>query len=216
MAARAKQTKRLGRPPDSTSDETRERLLRAARECFAQYGFQKTTNRDIADAAGITTGAIYHYFESKPALFNAVTDEMSGVVIAEFAGAVDGLDTFAERFGALLEASARLHERDPSIANFTVTSPIEMQRHPELGAARDASTADIPVFFRQLVEDAITAGELPASLDVDDLANMILSLTLGLAYYTVITGSTETLRSAIRAAEELVSLALAAHRAQHS
>ncbi|HEX9684121.1 MAG TPA: TetR/AcrR family transcriptional regulator [Acidimicrobiales bacterium] len=205
---RIKQTKRLGRPPDSTSDETRERLLHAARECFASYGFQKTTNRDIADAAGITTGAIYHYFDSKQELFKAVTAEVSEVVMQEFLGAVQGEERFAPRFAALLDSAARLHERDPSIAQFTVTSPIEMQRHPELGMPGDDGSQSIPRFFRSLVQEAVDRSELPESLEVDDMANMVLSLTLGLAYYTVLTGSTDGLRSAMRAAEELVALAL--------
>jgi AcrR family transcriptional regulator len=50
---------RLGRPPGSTSDATRQRILDAACECFGEKGYESTTNRDIGDRAGVTAPAIY-------------------------------------------------------------------------------------------------------------------------------------------------------------
>ena len=61
--------RRLGRPPDTSSEETRRRILESARLCFAANGYEATSNRQLADSAGLTTGAIYHYFGSKRDLF---------------------------------------------------------------------------------------------------------------------------------------------------
>ena len=47
-------SRRLGRPPDSSSAETRGRILDVARGCFAEFGFEATTNKTIASAAGVT------------------------------------------------------------------------------------------------------------------------------------------------------------------
>lgn len=207
--------RRLGRPPDSSSDRTRERLLRAARECFAQHGYSKTTNNDIASAAGITTGAIYHYFDSKQALFAAVTSEVSQMVIEEFRSAVDGVSAFRDKIAALLDAAAQIHEDDPSIASFTVTYPIEVQRHPELLEAVDPAANQVTAgFFRAITQEAADQGEIPAGMSVDDVANMILSVTLGLAYFGVLSGSTEALRSTMKATNAVISLAFgdAPHR----
>src|SRR5258708_39824050 len=44
---------------------------------FAQKGFSRTTNKDIAREAGITPGLIYHYFENKEALFKAIIEKRS-------------------------------------------------------------------------------------------------------------------------------------------
>ena len=43
----------------------REELLQIAGALFAQRGFKNTTVRDIADAAGILSGSLYHHFDSK-------------------------------------------------------------------------------------------------------------------------------------------------------
>ncbi|MFN4184451.1 MAG: TetR/AcrR family transcriptional regulator [Hyphomonas sp.] len=49
--------------------ETRESLLRAARESFANQGFAGTSVVAVATASGTTKGALFHYFSSKEALF---------------------------------------------------------------------------------------------------------------------------------------------------
>lgn len=45
--------------------ETREALLSAARQMFAASGFDETTVRDIAHAAGVTERTFFRYFASK-------------------------------------------------------------------------------------------------------------------------------------------------------
>lgn len=49
--------------------ETREALLRAARESFANQGFAATSVASVVASAGTTKGALFHYFSSKEALF---------------------------------------------------------------------------------------------------------------------------------------------------
>ncbi len=58
------------------SDDRRRRIMEAALPVFAEKGFRGATNRDIAQAAGITTSLIYWYFKSKEDLFTAILDEM--------------------------------------------------------------------------------------------------------------------------------------------
>ena len=66
----------MARTPKVVEDR-REQILDAALRAFAQQGFARTTNKDIAREAGITPGLIYHYFESKEALFRAIIDSRS-------------------------------------------------------------------------------------------------------------------------------------------
>ena len=66
----------MARTPKVVEDR-REQILGAALRAFAQKGFARTTNKDIAREAGITPGLIYHYFESKEALFRAIIESRS-------------------------------------------------------------------------------------------------------------------------------------------
>ena len=50
------------------------RTLRAARELFAEYGVGATSYQMIADATGVTKGAIYHQFNTKDEITIAVAE----------------------------------------------------------------------------------------------------------------------------------------------
>lgn len=66
----------MARTPKVVEDR-REQLLDAAIRVFARKGFSRATNKDIAHEADVTSGLIYHYFESKEALLQAVLEERS-------------------------------------------------------------------------------------------------------------------------------------------
>ena len=56
----------------AVSAETKQQLLTAARDEFAARGFQGSSLRRICAAAGVTTGALYFFFQGKDDLFAAV------------------------------------------------------------------------------------------------------------------------------------------------
>jgi len=66
----------MARTPKVVEDR-REQIAEAAMRVFAQKGFTRATNKDIAREAGITTGLIYHYFDSKEALLKAIIEMRS-------------------------------------------------------------------------------------------------------------------------------------------
>jgi AcrR family transcriptional regulator len=61
----------------SAKRDRREDILQASLKLFAEKGFHGTSMRDIARAADITEGLIYHYFASKRDLFRAIIEEHS-------------------------------------------------------------------------------------------------------------------------------------------
>jgi AcrR family transcriptional regulator len=54
---------------------TRQRILDAAIQAFRQRGFESTTTRDIATAAGIATGTLFNYFATKEAIVELLAAE---------------------------------------------------------------------------------------------------------------------------------------------
>src|SRR5438445_8090860 len=58
-------------------EDRREQIIDAAMRAFASKGFGRATNKDVANEAGITSGLIYYYFESKEALLKAILEERS-------------------------------------------------------------------------------------------------------------------------------------------
>ncbi|MDA5560645.1 TetR/AcrR family transcriptional regulator [Exiguobacterium sp. MMG028] len=61
-------------------NEGKLKILQAAREIIVEQGIKGTTLRGIAERAGFSTGAIYHYYTSKEAILYDVMDEGLGEV----------------------------------------------------------------------------------------------------------------------------------------
>jgi AcrR family transcriptional regulator len=62
---------------------TTEAILKAGRRLFGEQGFAATTMDDIAEAARVAKGAVYHHFATKEAVFEAVFDQVSRDLVLE-------------------------------------------------------------------------------------------------------------------------------------
>ena len=87
--------------------QTRAALVAAGRRLFGENGFRATSVEDLAREARVTTGALYHHFPTKTALFEAVfvqahTDLMTASKNAA-QGASLGIDELARGFDAFLD-----------------------------------------------------------------------------------------------------------------
>ncbi|MBX7553741.1 TetR family transcriptional regulator [Streptomyces sp. NPDC004232] len=80
--------RRRGRPPRTESAGTRDRILGAAREEFSERGYEKTSVRGIAKAAGVDSALVHHYFGTKEQVFEAA-------VAVAFAPALNAPDAVA-------------------------------------------------------------------------------------------------------------------------
>jgi AcrR family transcriptional regulator len=89
----AKKPKKRLRP---TREQTRQRLLAAAGEVFAQRGYDRASLDDVATAAGLTKGAVYSSFASKDDLFYALMRERIDERLALVAEAVERQETVRE------------------------------------------------------------------------------------------------------------------------
>ncbi len=152
--------KRLGRPPATDSGDTKRRILDIAREMFSVHGYEVATNRDIATAAGITSGALYHYFGSKLDLYLAVHEDVQAGVYESFSNATMNLETFTEMFLAVLEVAHDMNENDPSVARFVGAVRVDAQRHPEMAAALSPRSTQREVFFTRLIDIGVKTGEI--------------------------------------------------------
>ena len=109
--------------------DTKERILLASLELFARYGYDATSVSRIAEAVGLTKGALYRHFEDKAAILRAILARMEADDAA-FAG------RFALPTGEALDSSV---ERAPSDG----TLDSSMERAPS-GGTLDSSMERAP------------------------------------------------------------------------
>jgi len=96
--------RRRGRPartPEDTGPGARDRILEAARTEFAERGYDKTTVRGIAKAAGVDPALVHHYFGTKDEVFAAaieVSFEPAMVIPAVLGQGTDGVGERLARY----------------------------------------------------------------------------------------------------------------------
>jgi AcrR family transcriptional regulator len=100
-------TKPARRTQAARSEATTSALVDAARELFAEDGFAATSLDAVAAKARVTKGAVYHHFDSKRQLFEAVfareVDRLSAVLAEVYVRKKDPWDAFHAGCRAFLE-----------------------------------------------------------------------------------------------------------------
>ncbi len=100
-------------PQHERRARTRAALLRAAGRVFAEHGYHRATLEDVTAAAGVSKGALYHYFPSKEQLFLALLEDRLGAGISEVEAVVAERGSDNEHLGAAMETFLRRINRDP-------------------------------------------------------------------------------------------------------
>jgi AcrR family transcriptional regulator len=124
--------RRRGRPSNTSTDDTVNAVLVAARRQFAAHGYAATSNRTVADAAGLAHTAIYNHFGSKAQLFTAVFLDVQDRLTAELHRSVLTAPAEPAFPRALFDAIEALRAADPSYIEFLASMYVEVRRHPEL------------------------------------------------------------------------------------
>ena len=121
-----------GRPSNSCTADTVAVMLVAARKQFAAQGYAATSNRTVANAAGLAHTAIYNHFGSKAQLFTAVFLDVQDRLIFELQRSAARTPDEPAFPGALLDAIEELRAADPTYVEFLASMYVEVRRHPEL------------------------------------------------------------------------------------
>ncbi|GGZ14541.1 TetR/AcrR family transcriptional regulator [Streptomyces poonensis] len=165
--------RRRGRPPRAQSADlpaARDRILDAAREVFSERGYDKTSVRGIAKAAGVDPALVHHYFGSKEQVFEAA-------VSVTFAPAMDAPKAIEE--GPLDGVGERLTRFVLGVWEDPVT------RTPLLAVVRSAvNNETAAAVFRRIIAThvlrrivarlAVPDAELRAELAAAQLVGMVM------------------------------------------
>ncbi|MFC5835660.1 TetR/AcrR family transcriptional regulator [Nonomuraea insulae] len=158
----------------------RSELLRIAAEVFSRAGYSGTSLRDIADAAGILAGSLYHHFPSKESLaielisaFHTEIDALADVPEKDAAHPLTGIVEFAEQVGRIAErhrAAVQMCRYDaPSSATEALSTLV---RREPLG---------LNSRWAKLLNDARESGAIRAEVDPPMLRTVLSGAVLDLA-----------------------------------
>lgn len=156
-------------------EETREKILDAARDMFADEGFDAVTMRAIAERIEYTPTAIYHHFKNKNALLSEICMRDFEMLAQHFNMSVAPSDPVA-RILAVGEAYLRFAETHPSQYRFMFITFIPEPDYGEEYVAehRGNPEKDAYAFLREACRQAIDEGRLrPEITDPDELTQIL-------------------------------------------
>ena len=148
-----------------SSTTRREELLSIAAELFAERGLRATTVRDIADAAGILSGSLYHHFASKEAIVDEILRGFLDAHFGEYRRIVgSGLGPRAT-LEALVRASFEAIHRDRNEVAIYQDELKHLRGNPRFDYLRERNTE-----FREMWTDVLRrgmeSGDFRGDLDV--------------------------------------------------
>ena len=181
MSARSnveQQPRRRGRPAESDG-LTGERILIAARVCFAESGYAMASTHMVAARVGLTTGALYHHFASKRDLYLAVLEEVERSMLERFEKAAAPRSRFADKFDAIIDEIVRMSREEPTLTGFIQSVTADVSRHADLLEALAPALDVRDQLFAGLVEAGIASGEL-VEADREVVLDTVTSVLVGL------------------------------------
>jgi AcrR family transcriptional regulator len=171
--------RRRGRPTGSDSVETRNRILRAARQVMSERGYHAATFQAIAAAADLSRPTLHYYFESREQIYAMLVDE-AGDLMAECIDAARRKDTLIDQLTTLVSGMLEVDRLDRSRLAFLVSARLESTRNPVLQLG--ASNALLG-FLESLLADAKSRGELAADTAVSPIADMLHAMLWGVGLH---------------------------------
>jgi len=167
----------MGRIAGVTAEQTRERLLRAAADVFAERGYDGTRVADIAAAAGVSNGALYAHFDSKADLLVGALRAHGRHLLAEMLAAEPDRPVVD-----LLVAVGRLLPRRRDVREYLITEAlIAARRDEDVARTMGEYVGERADWLAGLMRLAQSDGELDPVLSPAALAHFCLLLTLGAA-----------------------------------
>ena len=193
-------------------EERKRQILQAAVRAFARKGYHACRVSDIAKEAGVAYGLVYHYYESKETLLEAIFEETWGAMLATIRS-VEELDEPArDQVRKVTEIVLRTWKRNPELVRVLVR---EVTRSSQV----EQETDEIDLAY-QALQRIVERGQQTGQFREDVDARLTATIWYG-ALEEILTGwafgqlpdSEEDVAQAERAVVEIVTGGLAADRA---
>ncbi|MQA24097.1 MAG: TetR family transcriptional regulator [Micromonosporaceae bacterium] len=152
--------------PKKTDSERRAEVLRIAAELFADRGVKQTTVRDIADAANILSGSLYHHFESKESMVDEILTRFLDELWGRYQSITEADLGPRNTLEAIVVASFEAIDKHRAEVAIFQNDSKHLSRFERFGYLEERN-----VEFRKLwvglLEDGIADGVFRGDLDVD-------------------------------------------------
>ncbi|KPC52781.1 TetR family transcriptional regulator [Amantichitinum ursilacus] len=173
----------MARKTKEEAQETRALILETAERLFSAQGVARTSLHHIADAAGLTRGAIYWHFKNKSDLFNAMADRIC--LPMETALEPDTTGLYQDPLSQLRQGIVKVmqettsDERQRRVFDVLFNKCEYTEDIDAVLQRRHAAMKDGAARVQGLLRQAIERGQMPGTLNVQRAEVMLHSILTG-------------------------------------
>jgi len=162
--------------PSPAPATRREELLELAAAMFAERGLRATTVRDIADAAGILSGSLYHHFSSKEEMVDEVLRSFLDWLFERYQHIIDTEPNPLARLKGLFMASFDAIEHHHAEVVIYQDEAKRLSTQPRFGYVDELNVRQRKMWV-DVINEGIEQGYFQADIDVDLVYRFIRDTT---------------------------------------
>ena len=144
--------------------ERRAALVQLAADMFAERGFKATTVRDLAQAAGMLSGSLYHHFDSKESIMDELLHAYINELLPEYRRVVQEGGSAREMLSRLVAAAFGSFERHRPAILVWQSEGAHLKEIPRFAYVAEAEAETERLWIR-VIRRGIRSGEFRDSLD---------------------------------------------------
>jgi AcrR family transcriptional regulator len=150
---------------------TRQIVLDAAKRLFTERGYEAATVRDIATAAGMSTGAVFANFTDKADLFNEVIVADYEALAQRMRQAAEGQTKVDEALVAVLAAGYEFHLAQLPLLQATVS--VSWSHAAQAEARTREGRNEVVAIVEGVLRQGVQSGQLDKGVDVTLVADLL-------------------------------------------
>jgi len=154
---------RVAQAPSPPS-ERRAALVALAAELFAERGYRATTVREIADAAGVLSGSLYHHFDSKESIIDELLSNYLEDLLAQYRAIVSEGGSSIQVLSRLVRAAFGSFDRHRAAITVFQNERQYLLQFPRFAYLAKNEQA-VSRIWMKVIREGISSGELRGDLD---------------------------------------------------
>jgi AcrR family transcriptional regulator len=170
-----------------STDVRQKQIVDAARKVIIKYGSEHVTVRRIAKEVGFTEGAIYRHFKSKRDILSLMADNIEDSLLGDITGKAAAGHTPLETLDLTLRSHLSTIAQRHGVS-FQVIAEIISLGDKKLNKKISSTINKYMDSLKQLISEAVKAGELRNDVDLDGSAMLLFGMIQGLVNVWALSG----------------------------